>query len=530
MGLIGSYLGVIYCFGSGYYMSPLSFLQRPMLWIEAVSKYEATHLQAPNFAFKLTARKFDASNYVNKPLNLKSVRHIINAAEPVDEDAIDAFYAAFVPFGLVSDVIFPTYGLAEHTVFVCSGGKQRIKVWKEKLETEGIVSVVNDNTPNVHDEDTSLSRLVGCGYPSHQNVDVRIVDRESRRELPSGRVGEIWINSPSKAAGYFGKERETKDDFQATILGNNNGTYLRTGDLGFIHNDELFICGRLKDLIIVAGRNYYPQDIEATAEAVSELLRPGCSAAFTIDSTHEGGEEVALVMELREIPSGNDVQKICEPLADQIRSAINQEHSLGITQILFLKTKTVPKTSSGKIARAWCRKGFLSGTLHAVYKKSFKNGGRQTTFEIEQGETPTHHLPMAQEKVDELRAMSKSDLMDKLRLDVARIAQIPPDSIDNDTALVTILDSLSISQFKGRLEAAYAVTISDEYLFGETVTLKKLSEVVKLGYAPDDTGGGGPSTNSGNTSSAAGTPQSTAHGLAGALGCPPGVRVCCAIQ
>jgi acyl-CoA synthetase (AMP-forming)/AMP-acid ligase II len=269
-----------------------------MLWIEAVSKYEATHLQAPNFAFKLTARKFVASNYVNKPLNFKSVRHIINAAEPVDEDAIDAFYAAFVPFGLVSDVIFPTYGLAEHTVFVCSGGKQRIKVWKEKLKTEGIVSVVNDNTPNVHDEDTSLSRLVGCRYPSHQNIDVRIVDRESRRELPSGRVGEIWINSPSKAEGYFGKERETEDDFQATILGNNNGTYLWTGDLGFIHNDELFICGCLKDLIIVAGRNYYLQDIEPTAEAVSELLRPGCSAAFTIDPTHEGGEEVALVMEL----------------------------------------------------------------------------------------------------------------------------------------------------------------------------------------------------------------------------------------
>jgi hypothetical protein len=165
----------------------------------------------------------------------------------------------------------------------------------------------------------------------------------------------------------------------------------------------------------------------------------------------------------------------------------------------------------------------LSGTLQAVYQKSFKNGGRQTTFEIEQGEKPIPHLPMAEEKVDELRAMSKSDIMDKLRLDVARIVQTPPNSTDNDsTVLVTILNSLSISQFKGRLEAAYAVTISDEYLFGETVTLKKLAEVVKLGYAPDDTGGEGPSTNSGNMSSAAGMPQSTAHGL--------GVRVCCAIQ
>jgi acyl carrier protein len=452
----------------------------------------------------------------------------INAAEPVDEGAIDAFYAAFVPFGLGNDVIFPTYGLAEHTVFVCSGGKQRIKVWKEKLEAEGVVSVVDDSTPNVHDENASLSRLVGCGYPAHQNVDVKIVDRESCRELPAGRVGEIWIDSPSKAAGYFGKEAETREDFHATMEGNNSATYLRTGDLGFFHNDELFICGRLKDLIIVAGRNYYPQDIEATAEAVSDLLRPGCSAAFTIDPTHEGGEEVALVMELREVPSANEVQKICEPLADQVRSGINQEHSLGISQILFLRTKTVPKTSSGKIARAWCRKGFLNGTLHTVYQKSFKNGtSAATTFEIEQGDKSVSHVPLSQEKVDELRALSKNDIMDKLRLDVARTAQIPPDSIDNDTALVTILDSLSISQFKGRLESAYAVKISDEYLFGESVTLKKLAEVVKLGYAPDDTGGGGPSNESGSPSA---MPQGTAGGLAGALGCPPGVRVCCIIQ
>jgi acyl-CoA synthetase (AMP-forming)/AMP-acid ligase II len=122
MGLIGSYLGVIYCGGSGYYLSPLSFLQRPMVWMEAVGKYHATHLQAPNFAFKLTSRKFQATNYVNKPLNLSTVRHIINAAEPVDEESMDAFYKSFGPFGL-KEVIFPTYGLAEHTVFVCSGGK-----------------------------------------------------------------------------------------------------------------------------------------------------------------------------------------------------------------------------------------------------------------------------------------------------------------------------------------------------------------------------------------------------------------------
>lgn len=544
MGLIGSYLGVLYCGGSGYYLSPLSFLQRPMVWIEAVSKHRATHLQAPNFAFKLTARKFRASEYVNQPLQLQSVRHIINAAEPVDEVAMSLFYKAFGPFGLREDVIFPTYGLAEHTVFVCSGGRQTIQVWKEKLQVEGIVQVIEDEA-NVDAE--SVSTLVGCGYPSHQRVDVRIVDRETCQQLSAGKVGEIWVSSPSKAAGYFGKPTETKEDFEASIIASSDGdtskhnaaiTYLRTGDLGFLHNDELFICGRLKDLIIVAGRNYYPQDIEATAEATSDLLRPGCSAAFTIDSTRQGGEEVALVMELRSVPpSKAEISKICDPLAKQVRSAVNQEHSLGISQVLFLKTKTVPKTSSGKIARAWCRKGYLVGTLQIVYQKSFpKANGDDTTstsFEIDGNGTHTTAPPprtqaLTKEEIDALRTMSRDEIMDKLRLDVARTAQIPPDSIDNDTALVTILDSMSISQFKGRLEGAYGVQISDEYLFGERVTLKKLAEVVKLGYAPDDTRGDDVGSNGVQPPSSA--PTGKAEGLAGVLGCPPGVKVCCVIQ
>jgi acyl-CoA synthetase (AMP-forming)/AMP-acid ligase II/acyl carrier protein len=571
MGLIGSYLGVLYCGGKGYYMSPLSFLQRPMIWIEAVSKYHATHLQAPNFAFRLTARKFQPSEYYGvhqqPSLQLQSVQHIINAAEPVDPTAIQSFYQAFTPFGL-GQVIYPTYGLAEHTVFVCSGGQQTIQVQKEQLQMQGIVKVITDPTYSNETSPTTTTTLVGCGYPSHQQVHVKIVNRETNREMPIGHVGEIWINSPSKAAGYYGKLEETKQDFHATIFrddenSNNNNTnivhetYLRTGDLGFFYRNELFICGRIKDLIIVAGRNYYPQDLEATAEATSPtLLRPGCSAAFTIDPPIQGGEEVALIMELREnVPSTSnqpDIVKICDPLADQVRSAITQEHSLSISQIIFLRTKTVPKTSSGKIARAWCRKGFLAGTLQIVYQKSFPKPSNDDTLdaaattttkdavvsplEMETNDTTndkagvSRSTPLTQEQIDELRAMNRNDIMNKLRQDVARTAQIPPDSIDNDTALVTILDSLNISQFKGRLESVYAVKISDEYLFGERVTLKKLAEVVKLGYAPDDTVDHAGGDIGGTSSSSIAGPTGKAEGLAGALGCPPGVRVCCVIQ
>lgn len=531
MGLIGSYLGCLYCGGSGYYISPLTFLQRPMIWLEAVSQNQATHLQAPNFAFKLVARKFDASQYSKDNLQLSSVRHVINAAEPVDEDSMETFYKSFGPFGFPR-VIYPTYGLAEHTVFVCSGGEQRIGVNKHELEVKRKVVIETAG------DDETVSRMIGCGYPKRQNVDVQIVETESCKSLGSDLVGEIWVHSSSKAAGYFNKAKETEEDFHATLADGNSSEYLRTGDLGFLHKDELFICGRLKDLIIVGGRNYYPQDIEATAEAAgSAMVRPGCSAAFTIDPTHQGGEEVALIMELKEVPSSqSEIDRVCGQLANTMKAAINVEHSLGLEQIVFLKPRTVPKTSSGKIARAWCRKGFIAGTLTVVFTKAFK---KIASMEIEgsgpgtsagggatAGNPPASQGALTSDKIAELRALSKKDIVAKLIVDVNRMGGSVDTSsgVNNDSAIVTFLDSMTISQFKGLLESHYATKLSDEYLFLETTSLNKLAEVVKLGYAPDDDLEG----NSGRVPEGVGT-QGKADGIAGMLGCPPGV-VCCVIS
>lgn len=503
MGLIGSLLGCIYCGGSGFYLSPLSFLQRPMLWMESVSKYGATHLQAPNFAFKLTARKYN-----NAKLNLQSVRHIINAAEPVDEESMESFYKVFAPHGL-KRVIFPTYGLAEHTVFVCSGGQQILKINKQELEVNGQVALSDDAA--------DCSTLVGCGYPQSQKVDVRIVNAEDGVVLPEGKIGEIWVNSASKAQGYFEKPAETKEDFFAQLKDDVSGVgYLRTGDLGFMHKNELFICGRLKDLIIVGGRNYYPQDIEATAESTSDLLRPGCSAAFTIDSTVSGDEEVALVMELKQVPAAN-VAGTCDPLVNQIKAAINQEHSLSVAEIVLLQTRTVPKTSSGKIARAWCRKAFKANTLKVVYRKSFRTStpaklevdASQATTAVNQNGNATKKLTPS-----EVRAMGKAALVSMLKRDVSRVTNVPESDINTRVALITMMDSLTISQFKGLFEANYASQISDEYLFRESTTIDKLAEVARLGFAPDDGEGGGGDVLTG---------PGQATGLAGALGCPPGV-------
>ena len=445
--------------------------------------------------------------------------HIINAAEPVDEDSIDSFYKAFGQFGL-NKVIYPTYGLAESTVFVCSGGMQRLTVVKKELEVNGRVEIVSDPA-SVADEE-GLSRMIGCGFPARQGVDVQIVDPESLERLDEGVVGEIWVHSASKAAGYYGLEEETRRDFHATMQGESPVEYLRTGDLGFLFNAELFICGRLKDLIIVGGRNYYPQDLEATAESSSDLVRPGCSAAFTVDPTHEGGEEVALVMELKEVPNSSDsVERVCKPLADSIHSAVMQEHSLSISEIAFLKTRTVPKTSSGKIARSWCRKGFVNGTLSIVYRKSFRSAkasGSQDPLEVETGKTGSCQAINNQNTVkanpDEIRSMSKEELKQRLQSDLAKVASIDRSAIQTTVPLTSMMDSLTISQFKGLYETNYAVKISDEYLFRESTTLQKLVEVAKLGSAPDDEGGPAPSGGVGVSE------EGCAQRV---FGCPPGV-------
>jgi AMP-binding enzyme len=394
--------------------------------------------------------------------------------------------------------------------------------------------------------------------------------------LEENKVGEIWIHSESKAAGYYQKPTESLHDFHAKLAGVDGDTdpnleYLRTGDLGFLHHGELFLCGRLKDLIIIGGRNYYPQDIEATAEATltDTKVRYGCSAAFTINPTPNtnttpngggegspnssgaGGEEVALIMELRDVPSssGGDVNQICQKLADQVRSAITQEHSLGITSIVFLKPKTVPKTSSGKIARSWCRKGYINKTLQVVYEKTYvtnsnHQGSISAPLEIEQDNPSSNDndgvvadatCGSSTSKANKLnaaqmRALSKEDILKRLQQDIENVASIPPgDTIDPKATLSTIMDSITISQFKGMFEGNYHVQqLSDEYLLRDTTTLIKLTEIVKLGYAPDDNQNNNanntndienPANNTNNSSSGGGG----SGGLAGAMGCPPGV-------
>ncbi|CAM9541065.1 unnamed protein product, partial [Discosporangium mesarthrocarpum] len=372
MGLIGSVLGVLYCGGTGFYLSPLDFVRSPTTWMRAASDFGATHLQAPNFGYALTVRKWRALRSPPK-LDLSHVVHMINAAEPIDSGSMDSFMDTFRVYGLREGVIKPTYGLAEHTVFVCSGGSQRLTVdkrclevgkqvvlfdaataEKEKRDRDGVDT--NGGARSAESQSNAWCEVIGCGYPFRvEGMEAIIVQPETRVPLPEDMVGEVWLRSPSKAHGYWGQFAKSLEAFCALpsaetvatseadstggeeekgeglagddvrgdgaeeaaveegkdreVEGEGTGKghdwsvgFLRTGDEGFLHKGELFICGRIKDLVIIAGRNHYPQDIEKTAErGRNDSLRPGCSAAFSIPSEGGGrGEELVLSVELRE--------------------------------------------------------------------------------------------------------------------------------------------------------------------------------------------------------------------------------------
>ncbi|ETV65418.1 hypothetical protein, variant [Aphanomyces astaci] len=429
MGLIGAYLGVLFTGGHGVYMSPFSFIKNPLVWIRLISQYRATHLQAPNFAYALCARKFATANPSQTStsittsnttssckLDLSSVRHMINGAEPIDGDAIDAFYRAFEPYGLCRGVVRPTYGLAEHTVYVCDSSPQllQVQVDKEALEHHDVFQPVADKA-------RATKEMVGCGAP-RSDVDVRIVHPDTHKELAAGSVGEIWIRSPSTTQGYFGLNDLTREMFHATIVSNEPQHYMRTGDLGVLYQGELFVCGRLKDLIIVRGRNHYPQDIEKTVEGFPDI-RPGCSAAFSISTNgiHEG---LGVVAEVRD---ANVPRAALEALAASVRQAVSVEHGVSVTALALVSTHSIPKTTSGKISRKRSKEAFVGQTLTELYR-IFKPAANDDDNNEPEDKVPSTIQPA-------FASVPPSEVKAFLRREMAQMLDVPPDTITDTTPL-----------------------------------------------------------------------------------------------
>ncbi len=361
MGLIGGLLQPTYAGGEMIVMPPSAFLQRPIRWLEALTRYRATTMTAPNFAYELCAQKIPAER--RAPLDLSNMNVALCGAEPVRPDTLAQFAEAFGPCGFRKQAFRPAYGLAEATLIVsgsASGNEPFVRtVLADELRQNRVV-------PSVASEKNGASGtrvLAGCGGVV-PGLSVAIVDPETLLPCASDRVGEIWISGPSVAQGYWRKPEETKQTFGAH-LATGEGPFLRTGDLGFVDvgnsGQQVFVTGRLKDLIIIRGANHYPQDLEHTVERSHRALRPACGAAFSIDVN--GTEHLVIVQEVNDRSSAPN-----EEMVSAIRRALAESHEVHPDAIVLIEPRSIPRTSSGKIQRYASREAFLAGALEVVHE------------------------------------------------------------------------------------------------------------------------------------------------------------------
>jgi acyl transferase domain-containing protein/acyl-CoA synthetase (AMP-forming)/AMP-acid ligase II/SAM-dependent methyltransferase/acyl carrier protein len=353
MGLIGNVFQPLFTGSQCILMSPLDFLQRPVRWLQMISRYRACASGGPNFAYDLCVQKVTPEQ--RKVLDLSSWEVAFNGAEPVRHQTIQRFIEAFGPCGFRGEAFHPCYGLAEATLLVSSVIKSEqplfYSIRGKALEQDRVVAA------SAHDKDSHT--LVGCGK-TVLGQKIVIVDPETSIPSPPNHVGEIWVAGRNVALGYWDRPDETEYTFRAYLADTGEGPFLRTGDLGFLENGELFVTGRLKDLIIIRGRNYYPQDIELTVDQCHPALQPGCSAVFSVDVA--GEERLVVVQEVRRTHRKANVDEI----ARVVCQAIAEEHSLEVYAVVLLKPMSIPKTSSGKIQRRACREAFLSKSLNAI--------------------------------------------------------------------------------------------------------------------------------------------------------------------
>lgn len=365
MGLIGNIIHSFYLGASCIVMSPVDFLQKPFRWLQAISCYKATFSGGPNFAYDLCVRKITPEQKAT--LDLSSWTIAFNGSEPVRHDTLERFTAGFASCGFRKEALYPCYGLAEATLFVTGGLKEKEPVY---LSVNGD-ALERNRVIEVSDENEVARILVGCGTTSSDQKIV-IVDPESGIQCLPGQVGEIWLKSSSVAQGYWKRPEETAYTFRACLSDMREGPFLRTGDLGFVKKGELYVTGRIKDLIIIRGQNHYPQDIELTVEQSHPAVRPGCCAAFSVEVDDE--EKLIVTAEIERgfrprkslagVPDskGHQSQDL-KQIIDSIRVRVAEVYQLQVYAVLLLKTGSIPKTSSGKIQRHACRVGYLNRTL-----------------------------------------------------------------------------------------------------------------------------------------------------------------------
>jgi acyl-CoA synthetase (AMP-forming)/AMP-acid ligase II/3-oxoacyl-(acyl-carrier-protein) synthase/acyl carrier protein len=359
MGLIGGILQPIYVGASMTLMSPVNFLQRPLRWLQTISRCKATVSGGPNFAYELCIQRTTPEQ--RRELDLSSWEVAFNGAEPIQAETLDRFTAAFAPSGFRREAFYPCYGLAEATLLVTGGQKTELPISKTFQKTALTQKMA---IASISEEDSQT--LVSCGR-SLPTQEVVIVDPETLTCCQPEQIGEIWVAGSSVAQGYWNQTEQTELTFRASHIDGGEIPFLRTGDLGFLQNGELFVTGRLKDLMILRGRNYYPQDIEWAVDHSHSSLRSGCSAAFTVEAA---GEERLVVV--RELDRQDRNLALLNEIIAAIRLAVAEQYDLEVYGVILVKFGSIPKTSSGKIQHFVCRETFLNqqwsvDLLHEYY-------------------------------------------------------------------------------------------------------------------------------------------------------------------
>jgi acyl transferase domain-containing protein/acyl-CoA synthetase (AMP-forming)/AMP-acid ligase II/acyl carrier protein len=439
MGLIGGVLQPLQIGRTSYLMAPATFLSSPIRWLRAISQFRATISGGPNFAYDLCVRTVTPEQKAG--LDLSAWRVAFNGAEPVYAETLQRFAAAFADCGFRPEAWYPCYGLAEATLLVTGGvadhAPTTLTVSRVALE---------QNRVEVQDEPGSRT-LVGCGT-ALGGQRVGIIHPETLRPCPTDEPGEIWVSGPSVAQGYWQRPGESAATFQAhTVAG--DGPFLRTGDLGFVHGGELYITGRLKDLIILRGRNHYPHDIEQTVERCHPALRPACGAAFAVEADG-GGDRLVVVYELDRSSRGVTPDEVI----GAIRRAVTEQHELPVDAVLLLRPGSIAKTSSGKIQRQACRSQYLEGTLDVV---GSWEAPVDDDVQSPDGEarilTPDDSGSPVRRTADEIRTWLLARLARKLR--------VAPDTLDPREPLARYgLDSLTAVQLAGELGQWLGLSLS----------------------------------------------------------------------
>jgi 8-amino-7-oxononanoate synthase len=444
MGLVGGVLNPMFLGRPMVLMSPMSFLQKPVRWLRTISKYRATISGGPNFAYDLCVDKVTDEEL--EGLDLSSWDVAFNGAEPIRANTLREFTRRFSPVGFRSSTFFPCYGMAETTLIVTGSHKKDLPIIRsfdgQALDEHRVVPATSN--------EEGVRELVGCGHV-RSTEEVVIVEPERNKRLPDHQVGEVWIRGPSVGLGYWQKPEATRETFHGQLTGQSE-QFLRTGDLGFMDDGELFVTGRLKDLIIVRGVNRYPQDIELTVERTDSRLQAGATAAFSVDLN--GRECLIIVCEVERAR-----HKDWDQVLQAIRRSVAREHELPPDGIILVRFGSMPKTSSGKIQRHACRREFLDNSLQVVAQWYAWSDGEKVQIAAEAA-PPT-------DVAERLQLQGEVDpTVGDLVLDHVRaVAKERAKSLSLDTNILDLgLDSLERTQIAFSLQETFGGRFPEEVL------------------------------------------------------------------